>query len=87
MFNDFDKNIMLKFLTNNYPVNKIKDNKRFKRVVTSHDGQKYFLSLSHTQDELRRQFSAIFSEFTFLRFAFELFIGVWWLKSAAESLS
>jgi hypothetical protein len=62
MFNDFDKNIMLKFLTNNYPVKKIKDNKRFKRVVTSHDGQKYFLSLSHTQDELRRHLSQVLNK-------------------------
>jgi hypothetical protein len=59
MFNDFDKYIMLKFLTNNYPVIKIKHNKRFKRAITCHDGTRYFLSNTTTQQSLRNHLSQV----------------------------
>ena len=44
MLTDIDKQLMLKFLTRNYPVSRIKHNMRFKRAIIFDDGSIYLLS-------------------------------------------
>lgn len=53
--NDFDNNIMMKFLTRNYPVIRIKDNLRFKRAIILDNGSTYFLSDQHSHIQLKNQ--------------------------------
>jgi hypothetical protein len=47
--NDFETNIMLKFLKRNYPVIRVKENSRFKRAIMLDNGTTCFLSdeMSH----------------------------------------
>lgn len=53
--NEFETNIMMRFLKRNYPVIRIKDNKRFKRAIILDSGSTYFLSDEHSHIHLRNQ--------------------------------
>lgn len=44
MINEYDKELMLKFLEKNYPVSRIKHNGRFKRALILDSDAEYFLS-------------------------------------------
>lgn len=47
-----EKELMLKFLNRNYPVHRIKDNRRFKRTIILEDGGYYILSDKKNTKEL-----------------------------------
>ena len=53
--NDFETNIMMHFLKRNYPVIRMKDNKRFKRAIILDNGGTYFLSDEHSHIHLRNK--------------------------------
>lgn len=42
--NKTEYDMMMRFLQRNYPVFRVKDNKRFKRAIVSDNGVTYFLS-------------------------------------------
>jgi hypothetical protein len=50
---NFDTDIMLKFLERNYPVCRIKDNMRFKRAIILDNGTSYLLSDENAHIQLR----------------------------------
>ena len=47
-----EKELMLKFLTRNYPVHRIKSDMRFKRCIIMETGDKYILSDKNSSKEL-----------------------------------
>lgn len=53
--NEFETNIMMRFLKQNYPVTRVKDNQRFKRAIILDNGGTYFLSDEHSHIHLRNQ--------------------------------
>jgi hypothetical protein len=61
---NFDTDIMLKFLLRNYPVHRVKDNMRFKRAIVLDNGSSYLLSdqTSHIQvrSELTKVLKTVF---------------------------
>jgi 23S rRNA G2069 N7-methylase RlmK/C1962 C5-methylase RlmI len=50
---EFETNMMIRFLQRNYPVIRIKDDKRFKRAIIFDNGATYFLSDEHSHIQLR----------------------------------
>lgn len=53
MQTDLDKKLMLKFLELNYPVSRIKDNKKFKRAIIIDNGTIYYLNNTNNQKQLK----------------------------------
>lgn len=50
---EIETNMMMRFLQRNYPVIRVKDNKRFKRAIIFDNGSTYFLSDEHSHIQLR----------------------------------
>jgi hypothetical protein len=57
--NQFEANMMMRFLERNYPVSRVKDNMRFKRAIILDNGTSYFLSDEHSHIQLRLQLNQI----------------------------
>ena len=57
--NQFEANMMLKFLERNYPVSRVKDNMRFKRAIILDNGISYLLSDKHSHIQLKLQLNQI----------------------------
>jgi hypothetical protein len=53
MHTDIDKKLMLKFLESNYPVSRIKDNKKFKRAIIMDNGKIFYLSDLNNYNQLK----------------------------------
>lgn len=53
MYTDFDKKIMLKFLSRNYPVTRFKHGHRFKRAIVLDSGSVCFLNDENSNTRLR----------------------------------
>jgi hypothetical protein len=57
--NDYEIHMMMKFLERNYPVSRIKDNMRFKRVIILDNGVSYLLGDATSHIQLRLQLNQI----------------------------
>jgi hypothetical protein len=51
----FEKNMLFKFLTRNFPVSRIKHNGRFRRAIVFDDGEVYLCSDPKAMNELKHK--------------------------------
>ena len=59
MRNEVIENLISKFLTNNYPIMRIKDNMRFKRAIILDNGKVFFLSDPYAYQQVKTQLTQI----------------------------
>ena len=76
MYMESDKQLIKKYLERNYPIQRVKTNKGFKRAIHLETGHTYFLGQVETHNQLRHELATIL----ILIFSFQ----VWFIHSVLD---